>query len=94
MCLGEDVVVLVSYTLVGPTFLLKLHHAVAMAAAQITFVQLQSVPLLMQMAAPTVAICLSLSYRLVPVFWVPCHACAWCDSIKGLVGLALGSLFG
>ena len=33
MCLGEDVMVLVSYMLVGPTFLLKLHHAVAMVAA-------------------------------------------------------------
>ena len=50
--------------------------------------------LLMQMAAPTVAICIGLSYRLVPVFRVPCHACAWHDSIKGLVRLALGSLFG
>ena len=86
--------VLASYTLIGPTFLLKLHHAVAMVAALITFVQLQSIPSLMQMAAPTVTICLSLSYGLVPVFWVLCHACTWRNSIKGLVRLALGSLFG
>ena len=86
--------VFVSYMLVSPTFLLKLHHVVAMAAALITFVQLQSVPSLMQMAAPVVTICLSLSYGLLPVFRVPCHACAWCNSIKGLVHLALGSLFG
>ena len=33
MCLGEDVMVLASYMLISPTFLLKLHHAVAMAAA-------------------------------------------------------------
>ena len=51
-------------------------------------------PWLMQMATPTVAICISLSYGLVPEFWVPCHACAWHHSIKGLVPLALGSLFG
>ena len=33
VCLGEDVVVLASYTLVEPPLFVKLHHAVAMAAA-------------------------------------------------------------
>ena len=46
------------------------------------------------MAAPMVTICISLSYRLVPVFRVLCHACAWRHSVKGLICLALGSLFG
>ena len=60
-----------------PHLFVKLYHVVATAATLITSVQLQSIPWLMQMAAPTVAICIGLSYGLVPVFRVACHACAW-----------------
>ena len=65
------VVVLAGYMPAGPTIFTKLHHVVAMAAALITFTQLQSIPWSVQMAAPTVAICISLSYGLVPVSRVP-----------------------
>ena len=85
--------VLASYMLVGPTFL-----------NYITRLLWQSHKLFLsnyspycgscKMAATVVAICIGPSYRLVPVLWVLCHACTGRHSIKGLVRLALGSLFG
>ena len=87
------VMVLAGCTLAGPTFLLN----------YITQLLWWPHKLLLSNYSPYLGSCkwqpprspfASTSYGLVPVFRVPCHACTWRDSIKGLVHLALGSLFG
>ena len=74
ICLEEDVVVLMGNMLVSPTFSLNLLNYITWLPQQplkITSVQSQQITSTMQMVAPPVAICIGLSYGLVPVLQVP-----------------------
>ena len=82
------------YTLPGLTFLLKPIMRLRWQLHQLLLSNYHSVHWLLLLAAPTVTICIVLSYGLVPVFRVPYHACAWCDSSKMARLPSPGSLLG